>query len=201
MTNIFEALFNYLIEITGDLGYIGVIVIVGLEYSCFPMPSEIVLPFVGFLATTGKMSFIGVLIASTFAGILGSLVCYYIGYFGGKPVLDKIGQKIPSSRKSIFAAKETFERYDKLSVMIARVLPLARTYISIPAGIARMNIFRFILYSFIGIFAWNTVLISLGYYLGTNWTMVERMMEKYTLFVGGPILILFLIFMIYKSKK
>ena len=120
MANVFEAIIDYLMEITSQIGYIGVIAIVGLEYACFPMPSEIVLPFVGFLATSSKMSFIGVLIASTFAGILGSLVCYYIGYFGGKPVLDKIGHKVPSTRKSIFAAKETFEKYDKISVMIAR---------------------------------------------------------------------------------
>ena len=178
MANVFEAIIDYLMEITSQIGYIGVIAIVGLEYACFPMPSEIVLPFVGFLATSSKMSFIGVLIASTFAGILGSLVCYYIGYFGGKPVLDKIGHKVPSTRKSIFAAKETFEKYDKISVMIARVLPLARTYISIPAGIARMNIIKFILFSFIGIFVWNTVLISLGYYLGSNWTIVEQLMKN-----------------------
>lgn len=198
MTNIFEALFNYLIEITREVGYIGVIAIVGLEYACFPMPSEIVLPFVGFLAASGKMSFIEVLVVSIIAGILGSLICYYIGYFGGKPILDKIGDKVPSSRKSIFAAKATFDRYDKISVMIARVLPLARTYISIPAGIARMNVFKFILFSSIGIIVWNTVLISLGYYLGSNWMMVEQLMERYTIFIAGILVILAAVYFLRK---
>lgn len=200
MTDFFEAILNYLIQITSEIGYIGVVTIVGLEYACFPMPSEIVLPFVGFLAASGRMSYIGVLIASTIAGILGSLVCYYIGYFGGKPVLDRIGDKIPSSRKSIFAAKGTFDKYDKISVMIARVLPLARTYISIPAGIARMNVFKFIFFSSIGIIIWNTVLISLGYYLGSNWMMVEQLMKKYTLFIGLLVLVLTAIYFIKKRK-
>ncbi len=200
MTNIFESILNYLIGITSEIGYIGVITIVGLEYACFPLPSEIVLPFVGFLAASGAVSYIGVLIASTIAGILGSLVCYYIGYFGGKPILDRIGDKVPSSRKSIFAAKNTFDKYDKISVMIARVLPLARTYISIPAGIARMNVFKFILFSSIGIIIWNTVLISLGYYLGSNWMMVEQLMKKYTLFIGILVLVLTVIYLIRKRK-
>lgn len=200
MTNIFESILNYLIVITSEIGYIGVITIVGLEYACFPLPSEIVLPFVGFLAASGAVSYIGVLIASTIAGILGSLVCYYIGYFGGKPILDRIGDKVPSSRKSIFAAKNTFDKYDKISVMIARVLPLARTYISIPAGIARMNVFKFILFSSIGIIIWNTVLISLGYYLGSNWMMVEQLMKKYTLFIGILVLVLTVAYFIKKRK-
>lgn len=198
MTDFFEAILNYLIQITSEIGYIGVITIVGLEYACFPMPSEIVLPFVGFLAASGKMSFIEVLVVSIIAGILGSLICYYIGYFGGKPILDKIGDKVPSSRKSIFAAKATFDRYDKISVMIARVLPLARTYISIPAGIARMNVFKFILFSSIGIIVWNTVLISLGYYLGSNWMMVEQLMERYTIFIAGILVILAAVYFLRK---
>lgn len=200
MTDFFEAILNYLIQITSEIGYIGVIAIVGLEYACFPMPSEIVLPFVGFLAASGKMSFIEVLVVSIIAGILGSLICYYIGYFGGKPILDKIGDKVPSSRKSIFAAKATFDRYDKISVMIARVLPLARTYISIPAGIARMNVFKFILFSSIGIIVWNTVLISLGYYLGSNWMMVEQLMERYTIFIAGILVILAAVYFLRKRK-
>lgn len=200
MTDFFEAILNYLIQITSEIGYIGVITIVGLEYACFPMPSEIVLPFVGFLAASGKMSFIEVLVVSIIAGILGSLICYYIGYFGGKPILDKIGDKVPSSRKSIFAAKATFDRYDKISVMIARVLPLARTYISIPAGIARMNVFKFILFSSIGIIVWNTVLISLGYYLGSNWMMVEQLMERYTIFIAGILVILAAVYFLRKRK-
>ncbi len=98
------------------------------------------------LAINGKMSFAGVLAASIVAGILGLLVCYYIGYFGGKPVLDKITDKFPSSRKVIFSAKDTFDKYDKVSVMIARVSPFARTYICILAGIARINIVIYILF-------------------------------------------------------
>lgn len=197
----FDRLLTVLMDLINSAGYYGIVITVGLEYACFPMPSEIVLPFVGFIATQGTISLPGAIIASTIAGILGSLLCYYIGYFGGTPVLNFIGDKLPSSRKSIHSAKSYFDRYNKPSILFARVIPIARTYISIPAGIAKMNIFIFILYSSIGIVVWNTILISLGYYLGSNWTVVEGLMKDYSLIVGIIFVLLLVGFLIYKKRN
>lgn len=202
LTNFFGQMSTRIMELIDTIGYLGVIIVATFEYACFPaMPSEVILPFIGFVATKGKISFAGAIIACTLAGILGSLICYFIGYFGGKPILDKIAGKFPGSRKSIFSAKEVFDKYDKASVLIARILPVARTWISVPAGIARMNIFVFITYSSIGILAWNTVLISLGYFLGNNWSQVEHLMKRYTIFVGLLILIIFVLFMVKYKKR
>jgi membrane protein DedA with SNARE-associated domain len=201
LSNFFGQMSTKIMEIIDAIGYLGVIIVSTFEYACFPaMPSEAILPFIGFVATKGTISFPGAIIACTFAGILGSLICYFIGYFGGKPILDKIADKFPGSRKSIFSAKEVFDKYDKLSVMIARILPVARTWISVPAGIARMNLFVFIAYSSVGILVWNTILISLGYFLGNNWSEVEHIMKRYTISVGLLILAIVALF-IFKNKK
>lgn len=198
---LFDKILTFLMDLINSVGYIGIVLTVGLEYACFPMPSEVILPFVGFIASSGSITMIGAIIASTLAGILGSLICYYIGYFGGAPILNFIGDKLPGSRKSIHSAKSYFDKYSRASILFGRVIPLARTYISIPAGIARMNIFVFILYSTIGIVVWNTILISLGYYLGSNWPKVQRIMSDYSLVVGIILALLLIGYIIYKRRR
>ena len=197
---LFDKILTFLMDLINSVGYIGIVITVGLEYACFPMPSEVILPFVGFIAGNGSITLAGAIIASTIAGILGSLICYYIGYFGGTPILNFIGDKLPSSRKSIHSAKSYFDKYSRASILFGRIIPLARTYISIPAGIARMNIFIFILYSTIGIVVWNTILISLGYYLGSNWIKVQKIMSDYSLAIGIIFTLLIIGFIIYKKR-
>lgn len=197
----FDKILSLLMDLINSVGYIGIVITVGLEYACFPMPSEVVLPFVGFIASSGSITLFGAIIASTTAGILGSLICYYIGYFGGTPILNYIGNKMPSSRKSIHAAKDYFDRYSRASILFGRVIPLARTYISIPAGIAKMNIAIFVLYSAVGIVVWNTVLISLGYYLGSNWTIVQGVMSNYSILVSLILALLLIIYIVYRRKR
>lgn len=196
-----DKILSSLMGLIDNIGYVGIVIAVGLEYACFPMPSEIILPFVGFIASQGSITLIGAILAATVAGILGSLICYYIGYFGGTPALNFIGDKIPSSRKSIHAAKSYFDRYSKMSILFARVLPIARTYISIPAGIAKMNVLTFIMYSSVGIIVWNTILISLGYLLGNNWKTVESIIKDYSLIVGIIFVLLVILFIVYKKSK
>lgn len=199
--NLLGQLSSMIMELINSIGYLGVMIVVSFEYACFPMmPSEIILPFIGFVASNGSISFIGAIIACTFAGILGSLACYLIGYFGGKPILDKLADKFPGSRKSIFTAKEVFDKYDKVAVLTARILPVARTWISIPAGIARMNPLGFVAYSSVGIIVWNTILLSFGYFLGNNWTQVEILIKRYTVVVGLLGLIIVVLFFL-KYKK
>lgn len=196
-------LFEYTMNLISDIGYIGVFTATLLEYACFPLPSEIILPFIGYLASIESITLPGAIFISSLSGILGSLFCYYIGYFGGKPALDFIISKYKGAGKPINSAKKWFDKYDKASVLLARLLPLARTYISIPAGIARMNVFVFILYSSIGIVIWNTLLISLGYYLGSNWTLVEYFIQEYTIAAGIIILLALavIIYMKFVRKK
>ena len=121
MADFWNNIFNYLIHLVNTLGYGGVIIIVCLEYACFPIPSEIILPFVGFMASKGRLDFSNAFIFSVFGGILGSLACYYIGYFGGIPLIKAIQKKFPRSGSGILAADKWFEKYGRLSVFAARV--------------------------------------------------------------------------------
>jgi membrane protein DedA with SNARE-associated domain len=196
-----DMILSSLMGLIDKVGYVGIIIAVGLEYACFPMPSEIILPFVGFIASQGSITLVGAIMAATVAGILGSLLCYYIGYFGGTSALNFIGDKIPSSRKSIHAAKSYFDKYSKMSILFARVLPIARTYISIPAGIAKMNVMTFIMYSSVGIVVWNTILISLGYFLGNNWKVVESIIKDYSLIVGVIFALVVILFIVYRKSR
>lgn len=198
--SLFEGLFNYLVNLISSVGYLGVFFATTLEYACFPLPSEIILPFIGYLASIETIGLFGGIVVASIAGIFGSLICYYIGYFGGKPVLDIIAIKFKGSRKPINSSRKWFDKYDRASVLLARLLPLARTYISIPAGIAKMNVFLFIAYSSVGIVIWNTLLICFGYYLGSNWKTVEYFMKEYTL-AAGIIISLGIISIVYIKLK
>lgn len=171
---------NQIINIISSLGYVGISLIVAIEYGCFPMPSEILLPFIGFICYKGVLKYTGTLIASIIGGILGTLFCYTLGYIGGESILNRIKIKYPNSRKSIEASENWFSKYGKLSVLLSRVFPIARTYIAIPAGIAKMDVITFVLYSSLGITLWNTLLITIGYYLGNSWSKLSSILGGYS---------------------
>lgn len=174
----------YLVELAGKLGYMGVVFIVGLEYACVPIPSEVVLPFVGMSAAMGEFTFIRALICSVIGGLIGSLICYAIGYNGGVPLLKWSSEKWPKTKKTIKILNEWFAKYGNIAVLLTRVFPLTRTYISILAGAEKLKVGTFIGYSLVGIVAWNTLLISLGYFLGDNIALIEKIVSQYSIVVG-----------------
>ncbi|MEG0014188.1 MAG: DedA family protein [Cellulosilyticaceae bacterium] len=178
------SLVAYLINVAGNLGYMGIVFIVGLEYACFPIPSEVVLPFVGISVVAGEFTFIRALIASIIGGLLGSLICYAIGFNGGVPLLEWSSKKWPKTKKTIVVLNKWFAKYGNIAVLLTRVFPLTRTYISILAGAEKLRLGTFIGYSLVGIVAWNTLLISLGYFLGDNLALIEQIVRKYSVAVG-----------------
>ena len=149
-----------------SFGYIGIFIATSLEYGCFPVSSEVLLPFIGFFVYGGRMSLFGAVMASTAGGVAGSLFCYCLGRFGRKFIERTLCKKFGSLTKGLDAAGGIFEKYGSRSVLFARVFPIVRTYISFPAGLMGMNIYAFILYTALGALAWNTMLISAGYFLG-----------------------------------
>lgn len=187
-----------------NYGLISIFIIVALEYSNIPLPSEVILPMVGILATKYNMNFIFVLIISILGGLVGCLLNYYIGIKFGKPLLDKIIKKFPTTKKSINESYRFITKYDKASVLIARIVPVARTIISIVAGVGKMNIFSFIIFSSIGIGIWNLTLIYLGYIIGDNLNLIGILIKKYSVVNLIVILILLVAYFIKKiinSKK
>lgn len=170
-------------EMVNTFGYLGIFIATSLEYGCFPVSSEVLLPFIGYFVYRGRLSLFGAILVSTCGGIIGSLVCYCFGRFGKSFIEKKLCRRFVSLEKGIKSAEGVFKKYGKQSVLIARVFPIARTYISIPAGLAGMNAAVFVLYTAVGAFVWNTMLISAGYFLGEYWQDAGKILgENHILF-------------------
>ena len=186
-------------------GLIMLFVIVLLEYSCFPLPSEIVLPLLGCISSKNFYSLYGVIFMSVIFGYIGSLVCYLIGYYGGSKLYNKIYNKMPKWRKGLDSSYSFFYKYGNVSVLIGRIIPMCRTYVSLFAGLFKQSLFKYSFYSLIGITMWNTILITLGYYLSDKLSVVENCYGQYKLFcliiVVCVILFFFFIKMYKKFKK
>ena len=192
---------NEIMYIINELGYTAIVAITTLEYACFPMmPSEVILPFIGITAAQGKITYFGALISSIIGGLIGSILCYLLGYYGGNPLIEKMKLKFPKTKGSIEMINKWFEKYGKLAVLFTRLVPLTRTYISIIAGTTKLSIKTFSLFSIIGIAVWNSVLVTLGYFIGHNWSYIQLIMKQYSIFASVAIGIMIIV-AIYKRKK
>lgn len=194
-------LVTLMMSLVGQLGYMGVFLIISLEYACFPIPSEVVLPFVGMSIPQTHLQFLPAFLVSIAAGLLGSLICYLIGYYGGIPLLNKLNHHSEKLNKATSIFNNWFGRYGRWAVLFSRVIPLTRTYISLFAGVNGMPLLEFFLYSTTGIALWNLLLMSLGFYLGNNWALIEGVLNTYS----NIVLILLALFIIgyvaYQYRK
>lgn len=194
-----NSLTNQIMYIVNEMGYIAVLIITAMEYACFPMmPSEIILPSIGILAAKGEITYFGALFFSVLGGLIGSLLCYFVGYYGGGALIEKIILKFPKTKRSIETVNIWFEKYGKLAIFFTRLVPLTRTYISIIAGTTKFNKKIFILFSIMGIIVWNSILVSLGYFIGHNWNYIHLIIKQYSIFAFIVIFIVILL-LIYKK--
>ncbi len=191
---------KFILNLFGEWGLLGVFILIVLEYACFPIPSEVVLPFVGFIASLNEYSLVGVILMSVIMGYVGSLICYLGGYYGGSYLYNKIYNKFNKLQKGMDEANEKFTKYGNLSVFICRVIPLCRTYISFLAGIFKQSLFKYSIYSILGISVWNSILIVLGYFLMNNWQLVSFYYDKYKIILL-IILVMVMFFLLIKSIK
>lgn len=194
-------LFNIenIIQIIDSYSSLGVFFIVMLEYANVPLPSELVLPFVGILVSKGNLDFSYALLLSVLGGIIGSLINYGLGWYFGNPLIKYIFKKFPKTKESIKKSMYYIQKYDKISVLIARIIPIARTFISIPSGVTKMNIYSFTLYSTIGITLWNSFLITLGYLVGNNIHLISKLLTRYSIIIS--LLIILFIFYVFIKKN
>lgn len=160
-------------------GVFAMIVVIFLEYACFPISSELILPFTGAVARTEQVSFFLLLPLSVLAGLLGTGLCYLAGYLGGDAVLTKITSRFPKTEKAIASSRKKFTAYGAWAVCIGRVIPLCRTYIAFVAGAVGQPPSVYFPYSFLGITIWNSALLSLGYFLQDNWGAVSGYYARY----------------------
>src|ERR1700758_3533746 len=150
ISNIISALSVFIIAVISTAGYGGILLLMAIESACIPLPSEVIMPFSGYLVYSGRFSLFWVATAGALGCNLGSLVAYYVGYYGGRPLVERYGSYIFLSEKELDWADHFFARYGNRAVFISRLLPVVRTFIALPAGIARMPQWRFHIYTFLG---------------------------------------------------
>jgi len=192
ISHIIEALSAFIISVISAMGYGGIVLLMAIESACIPLPSEVIMPFSGYLVYTGRFSLFWV---ATFGAIgcnLGSLIAYYIGYYGGRPLVERYGSYIFLNKNELDWADRFFEKRGDWAVFIARLLPVVRTFIALPAGIARMKQVRFHVFTFLGSWPWCFFLAWIGARLGEKWHTDPRLKEwfhRFDALILGVILV------------
>ena len=176
---ILAALFILIKSLIAVTGYGGIVILMGIESACIPLPSELIMPFAGFLVYEGKMKLLWVATAGAIGCNVGSLVAYEIGCYGGRPLVVRYGRWILLGRRELEWADRFFARWGYLAVFIARLLPVIRTFIALPAGIAHMPRLRFHIYTFLGSWPWCFGLAWFGMKLGQNWRELGKYFHKF----------------------
>jgi membrane protein DedA with SNARE-associated domain len=183
----------FLNSLYGAVGYLGVLIAMAIESAMIPLPSELILPYAGFLVSdhsqieplTGQpWNFLIVAIVATIGNTLGSLIAYAIGAYGGRPFLERYGKYLLIRQHEIELADSFFARHGAATVFVGRLLPIVRTFISFPAGVARMRLSTFIIFSTAGAFIWSCLLIYAGVVLGENWEQIRKALQPFDLAIA-----------------
>jgi membrane protein DedA with SNARE-associated domain len=198
--NILETLSNFVISVIEQFGYAGVFVAMGLESACIPLPSEVIMPFAGFVVWKGELTLIGVALVGTAGCLAGSLVAYSVGAYGGRPLLERYGKYVLIRKSELDRAHTWFERFGEIAVFVGRVLPIVRTFISLPAGVAQMDVKKFSLYTVLGSLPWCFGLAYVGVLLGPHWSDLEALFRYLNIVVIAGIIGL-VGYLIYHRKR
>ncbi len=197
---VFEILVDLNVQFLSTVGLPWIFLSMLLESTAFPMPSEGIMPFAGFLVAQGKMDFAAVVLVSTFGSIVGSMISYYIGYYGGKPAILRFGKYLLLNIHHLEATERFFAKYGSITVFIARFVPVVRHLISIPAGVGRMQKRKFIMLTVLGAGIWNAFLIWIGMMLQENWQEVLKYSQILDIVVAIGIIVAVVLF-VYKLRK
>jgi membrane protein DedA with SNARE-associated domain len=193
----------FLNHLYGAVGYVGVAVAMAIESAMVPLPSELVLPYAGFLIsdpaqlepiTRARWDFWVVVIVATLGNTVGSLIGYGIGAWGGRPFLERWGRYLLIRPHELEIADRFFQRYGPATAFFSRLLPIVRTFISFPAGVARMPLAKFILYSTLGALPWSIVLVWAGVQLGGNWVEIRHALQPFDLAIAVVAVLLIALF-------
>jgi membrane protein DedA with SNARE-associated domain len=171
---IITLLASFIIAVISTGGYAGIALLMGIESACIPLPSEIIMPFAGYLVHTGQLNLFWVATAGAIGCNLGSIPAYWLGAWGGRPAVERFGKYILLSRHDLDRTEHFFQKFGGITVLLGRLLPVVRTFIALPAGIAKMNQVRFHTYTFIGSWPWCYILAYVGMKLGAGWDTDPR---------------------------
>jgi membrane protein DedA with SNARE-associated domain len=186
---ILGVLFLFIKSVIAATSYGGIALLMAIESACIPLPSELIMPFAGYLVYEGALSLFWVATAGAIGCNLGSLVAYEIGHYGGRPLVERYGRWILMGRRELDWADRFFSRWGSLAVFFGRLLPVIRTFIALPAGIARMPRAKFHIYTFLGSWPWCLALAYFGMKLGENWRELGKYFHQFDFVIGGLLLI------------
>jgi len=193
ITDILAAITHFITSTIDTWGYVGVGVLMAIESAAIPLPSEIIIPFAGVSVGSGRFTLFGLALAGGFGSVLGSLVTYAVGFYGGRPLIQKYGRWVFISEHDLASTEKFFAHFGKWSSLIGRVLPVVRTFISIPAGIGKEPLLPFTIFAFVGSFIWSYFLAWLGLKLGNNWHILETYFRKFDIIIvaAGVIFVIY----------
>ena len=203
VARIIEILSAWIVGTISALGYPGVVLLMGIESACIPLPSEIIMPFSGYLVYTGRFNLWTVSAAGAAGCVVGSLVAYWVGMYGGRPFIEKYGRYVLISLHDLDLADRWFARRGELIVFASRLLPVLRTFIAFPAGVAKMNLTRFVVYTFLGSLPWCLGLAYVGQKLGEQWNKNDSLKTWFHRFdfVIGIIGVLAVVWWVWRHVK
>ncbi len=170
---------GFVISTISALGYAGVLLLMAIESACIPLPSEVIMPFSGYLVSQGQLTLWGVALAGALGCVLGSLVAYYVGLWGGRPLVQKYGRYLLISHHDLDLADRWFGRHGDITIFVGRLLPVVRTFIAFPAGVSRMPLLKFVAYTFVGSLIWCWCLAWVGMRLGEHWDTLGTWFHRF----------------------
>ncbi len=178
---------HFIVQTISNLGYTGVAALMAIESAAIPLPSEIIMPFAGFLVASGRFTLLGLALAGAVGSTIGSLATYAIGFYGGRPLIRRFGHWVFVTERELNFTERFFNKFGSLSSFLGRLLPVIRTFISFPAGIGKAPIISFTLYSFVGSFIWSYFLAWVGLRLRDEWSILEMYFRKFDIAITGVI--------------
>ncbi|MCA1932981.1 MAG: DedA family protein [Calditerrivibrio sp.] len=195
-----EKLASIVVGIIDKTGYLGIIFFMAIESSFIPFPSEIVVPPAGYIVSQGGMNIFFVILSSTFGSLVGGLVNYYIAATFGRNFLIKYGKYIFLSESKFSKMERFFQNHGEITTFVGRLLPGIRQYISFPAGLARMNLLRFCIFTALGAGIWSTILAYVGYFVGKNIELIKEKIDTISIVILPSIAVLIIVY-IFTYKK
>ena len=179
MTEILAALSQFIVTVISSGGYAGIVLLMGIESACIPLPSEVIMPFSGYLVSQGRFTLLWVATAGALGCNVGSAMAYWVGYFGGRRLVLRYGRFVWLTQRELEISDRFFARFGSATVFVARLLPVIRTFIALPAGVARMPQVRFHIYTFLGSWPWCFALAYLGMKAGDHWDYLREYFHKF----------------------
>lgn len=202
MTQLLAAVSGLIVQIIFMLGYAGVGLLMGLQTIAIPIPSEVILPFAGYLVFLGRFNFWLVALVGAVCSSMGASIAYFIGFKGGRPLVEKYGKIILISRHDLEIADRFFEKHGSKAAFFGMMLPIFRSFISFPAGISKVPLKKFLVYVFLGSFVWSLLLTYLGLKLGENWASLRERFKglDYLVIVAIIFLAIWWVYRHFKNK-